>query len=295
VPGPTIIDCVEFNSEFRQLDVLDELCFLAMECERLNAGWIGEKVMAGYRSISDDNFPNRLAAFYKSYRACVRAKVCVLRAAQFKGKDGATAQQIAVDYVTIADKYLAQLGPPILLVVRGLSGTGKTTLARQLSERFGIDRWETDAICREIFGQDHSQADYGRATYAPENRERVYAEMLLRAKNLIDSGRSAIVDGTFLSAKSRLDALAVAAGGRAVPLVVQCHCPDEVARERISERIASGGSMSEARPEIHMQQREADEPDPPGLPVCQVDTTLSLPAMSEVVLKRLSADWTRAN
>jgi predicted kinase len=181
------------------------------------------------------------------------------------------------------------------LIVRGLSGTGKTTLARHLSERLAIEHSETDAVRRELFGQSDSPADYGQATYTPENRERVYKEMLLRAKNLIESGRSVIVDGTFLTAKSRLDAVAIAAAGRAVPLVVQCHCPDDVARQRISERIASGESKSDARPEIHTNQRKAEEPDPPGLPVCHVDTTLSLPAMVEVVLHRLAADWTRAN
>jgi aminoglycoside phosphotransferase family enzyme/predicted kinase len=293
VPKPTIIDCVEFNVELRQLDVLDELCFLAMECERLNAQWISDQIIATYRSASGDNFPDQIAAFYKSYRACVRAKVCALRAAQVAGEGPPFLTKIATDYVAIADRYRAQLGPPVLLVVRGLSGTGKTTLARHLSERLGIERLETDAVRREMFGQSLSPAGYGRATYTPENRERVYAEMLLRAKHLIDSGRSAIVDGTFLTAKSRMDAVALAAGGRAIPLVLECHCPDEVARQRIAARITTENSMSEARPDIYTSQTEAQEPDPPGLPVCHVETTLSLPAMADVVLARLSADWTR--
>jgi predicted kinase len=119
--------------------------------------------------------------------------------------------------------------------------------------------------------------------------------MLHRAHKLLESGRSAIVDGTFLTAKSRMEAVALASGGRAVPLVVHCHCPDEVALQRIAERITSGDSLSEARPEIHANQKINEEPDPPGLQVCHIDTTLSLPAMVEVVLKRLGTEWTRAN
>jgi predicted kinase len=294
-PTPTIIDCIEFNAEFRQLDVLDELCFLAMECERLGAGWVGEEVVSQYRSASGDDFSPRLAAFYKCYRACVRAKVFMLRAEQVSGADQAAAEQSAVDYLKLADEFRAKLGQPVLLVVRGLTGTGKTTLASRLSEVLEIERLETDAIRRELFGESRSPAEYGAALYQPEMRARVYEEMLRRAKCLIDSGRSAIVDGTFLTAQSRLDALLLAAGGRAVPLVVHCHCSDEVARQRIAARLAAGDSLSESRPDVHPRQKDMEEPDPPGLPVCHVDATVSLPAMVEAVLERLSADWMHAN
>ena len=294
-PSRAIIDCIEFNAEFRQLDVLDELCFLAMECERLGAGWIGEEVISQYRSVSGDVFPRRLAAFYKCYRACVRAKVCSLRAEQVSGTVQSSAEQSAVDYLKLADKFREELGRPVLLVVRGLTGTGKTTLASRLSEVLEIARLETDAVRRELFGESQSPAEYGTAIYQPENRDRVYEEMLRRANGLIESGRSVIVDGTFFTAKSRMDALAMAAGGRAVPLVVHCHCPDDVAHQRIATRLASGGTLSESRPEIHLRQKAVEEPDPPGLSVCHVDTTLSLPAMVKVVLKRLSVITAHAN
>ena len=115
--------------------------------------------------------------------------------------------------------------------------------------------------------------------------------MIRRAKGLVDAGRSAIVDGTFLTAKSRIDALALAADGRALPLIIQCHCPDEVAHERITARQAAGDSTSEATPDVHLRQKEAEEPDPPNLPVCHIDATASVPAMIQTVLKRLGVDW----
>lgn len=294
-PAPTIIDCIEFSAELRQLDVLDELCFLAMECERLNAGWIGDEVIAQYRSVSGDQWPERLAAFYKCYRACVRAKVSTLRADQTTGQNKARAEQLANDYLRLADKLREELGRPVLLIVRGLSGTGKTTLAQELSEVLEIERLETDAIRRELFGVSQSPAEYGMAIYQPESRARVYEEMLRRAKILIDSGCSAILDGTFLTTKSRTDALVLAAAGRAVPLVIQCHCPNDVARQRIAARLAAGRSRSESRPDIHAGQKEDEEPDPPDINVCRVDATASLPAMVKLVLKRLGADWISAN
>ena len=79
---PLIIDCVEFSPELRRLDVADELSFLAMECDRLGIGWVGSQVIDFYRRRSGDSLPDSLVAFYKAYRACVRAKVAGLRAHQ---------------------------------------------------------------------------------------------------------------------------------------------------------------------------------------------------------------------
>jgi aminoglycoside phosphotransferase family enzyme/predicted kinase len=292
-PSPTIIDCIEFNKELRQLDVLDELCFLAMECDLLDSAATGDEVISQYRRVAGDHFPDRLVAFYKSYRACVRAKVSSLRAGQATGAGQVEAQRTAQDYLRLADTYGAEIGPPVLIIVRGLTGTGKTTLATRLAELLEIERFETDAIRRELFGESRSPAAYGADNYRPENRDRVYDEMLRRARSVLDSGWSAIVDGTFLTTKSRLDALALASGSRAAPLVVECRCPDDVAQERIAARLAEGDSWSESRREIHSHQQHAEEPDPLGLSVCHVDTTLSLPAMEQVVLDRLGRDWRR--
>jgi len=72
---PQIIDCLEFNLDFRCLDPADELCFLAIECEMLGAPAIGAKVLEHYRSITGD-FPSpRLLDFYKCHRACLRSKL----------------------------------------------------------------------------------------------------------------------------------------------------------------------------------------------------------------------------
>ncbi len=235
-PHPTIIDCIEFNAEFRQLDVMDELCFLAMECDRLGATNVGQAIIARYRADADDRCPERLTAYYKSYRACVRAKVAALRAVQLADAPRAAAIASAAEYLRLADEYRKQIGLPVLLVVRGLSGTGKTTLATRLAETLGIERFETDAIRRELFGKSDSPAGYGEANYEPERRARVYDELLRRAGALIETGRSVIVDGTFLTTASRATAPALAGGGRAIPLVVQCHSTEEVARERIEAR-----------------------------------------------------------
>ena len=74
---PIIVDCLEFNREFRILDSVDELAFLAMECERLAAPDIGNILFATYRQITSDNPPHALTHFYMSYRAMLWAKLAI--------------------------------------------------------------------------------------------------------------------------------------------------------------------------------------------------------------------------
>jgi aminoglycoside phosphotransferase family enzyme len=76
-PQPVIIDCLEFNRDFRILDPASELSFLALECERLGAPRPGELLLKTYGIETGDRLPRELMAFYKSYHACVRAKIAI--------------------------------------------------------------------------------------------------------------------------------------------------------------------------------------------------------------------------
>jgi aminoglycoside phosphotransferase family enzyme len=74
-PDPQIIDCLEFNRAFRCLDPLDELCFLAVECEALGAPAVGARILQDYCRATSEDPPGSLLDFYKCYRACLRAKL----------------------------------------------------------------------------------------------------------------------------------------------------------------------------------------------------------------------------
>ncbi|MDI9818377.1 MULTISPECIES: hypothetical protein [unclassified Legionella] len=74
---PVIIDRLEFNDKLRIMDPVDELSYLFLECEILKRMDIGKLFLTVYQEISKDPVPERLFAFYKSYRACLRAKICI--------------------------------------------------------------------------------------------------------------------------------------------------------------------------------------------------------------------------
>ena len=72
---PRVIDCLEFNEAFRIVDPADELAFLWMECAFLGAPEVGEGIWRAYAETAGDPAPDRLLSFYRSHRACLRAKL----------------------------------------------------------------------------------------------------------------------------------------------------------------------------------------------------------------------------
>lgn len=74
-PEPAVIDCIEFDRDLRVLDAVEELAFLAMECEDLGAAEVGAWFLEIYGRESSDVPDSRLVEFYKSHRALTRAKL----------------------------------------------------------------------------------------------------------------------------------------------------------------------------------------------------------------------------
>src|SRR5688572_6925492 len=76
-PTPVIIDCLEFSRDLRVLDAASELAYFGLECERLGAGYIGRQVFETYCRANSDNPAPALMAFYRSWHACIRARIAV--------------------------------------------------------------------------------------------------------------------------------------------------------------------------------------------------------------------------
>jgi aminoglycoside phosphotransferase family enzyme len=103
---PQIIDCLEFSRELRLLDPLDELGFLALECERLGAPEFATTIFGTYARVTGDAPSGVLIHFYQSYRACVRARIAIRHLADAAPRDPAKWPAQACAYLALAREHL---------------------------------------------------------------------------------------------------------------------------------------------------------------------------------------------
>lgn len=108
-PEPVVIDCLEFSLTLRTLDAAADLAFLAQECERLGAPRVGQTAFAIYSEITRDDPPATLLRFYKSYWACLRAKLCAWHLTDPACRDPGKWSRLATNYLVRAQGYAADL------------------------------------------------------------------------------------------------------------------------------------------------------------------------------------------
>lgn len=102
-PQPLAIDCLEFNQDFRALDPVEELAYLAIECEFLGDATVGPRILAAYAEATGDVPADALFLFYGAGRAFLRAKLAVWHIADLqKGQDEAMWAGRAVRYLRLA-------------------------------------------------------------------------------------------------------------------------------------------------------------------------------------------------
>ncbi len=258
--GPRILDCLEFDDRLRWLDGLDDAAFLAMDLEHLGARDLAEQFIAWYADYSGDPAPGALLHHYLAYRAFVRAKVESLRASQGDPAAAASARQLT----SMTLRHL-RAGTVTLVLIGGLPGTGKSTLAETLNDRLGCSVLSSDHIRKELAGLPPGQpapASYGTGIYTPAWTARTYTELLRRAAQLLAMGESVIADATWTSTENRAAATAMASTAFADLVQFQCTATPAVAARRIDSRT---GTASDASPEVLTRMAAAQAPWPQAI------------------------------
>ena len=262
---PVVIDCIEFNERFRYADVCADIAFLSMDLAWFGRPDLEERLLAAYARATGDYDLYALVDFYQSYRAYVRAKVNALSLASsaFDFAARAKAEADARRYLLVAlAAERPALAAPRLIAVGGMIASGKSSVADALGERLSLPVIASDETRKRMLGVTPTtplRDGPWQAAYSADATERVYAELLRRARVVLESGRSVVVDATFSRRSQRACARAVAQATGAGFSFVECCTSEAVARARLAAR-AQGPSVSDGRSEIYAELAARYEP-----------------------------------
>ena len=259
----TLFDGIEFKAAWRWIDVMNEVAFMAMDLHAHGLPALAHRFVDAYLQQRGDYDGVRLLPWFMAYRAAVRAKVALLRAAQ-PGADRRRETRAARHYLALA---LALAGTPrrrpALLITHGPSGSGKTTLTQSLLERTGAVRIRADVERKRLAGLGalaRSGSGLGGGLYGPAMTAATYARLLDAAAPVVDAGGIAILDATFLRHAQRAAARRWAAE-RGLPFVVlDFPAAPALLRQRLRDRAAHGSEASEADLQVLELQLRTAEP-----------------------------------
>ncbi len=220
--APVLFDAIEFSDVIASGDVLYDLAFLLMDLLERQLPQAANIVLNRYLAETrKDEDLDALAAlpFFLSMRAAIRAKVTAARLQRAEAAERESIAKSAQAYFGFAQRAITP-PPPQFIAVGGLSGTGKTRLARALAPHIapmpGAVIVRSDVERKTLFGAGETEK-LPEAAYAPDVTARVYAAMTDKARRILAAGHSAIVDAVFAQPQER-DAVAAAAKAANVPL-----------------------------------------------------------------------------
>jgi len=271
----TAFDCIEFDPELRWIDLQNEIAFTVMDLLAHERRDLAFRFLDAWLETTGDHAGLAVLRYYLVYRALVRAMVAGIREAQGIGAPGP-------DYLGLADR-LTKQHDPRLLITHGLSGSGKSFVARRLLEQAGAIRLRSDVERKRLFGLralDESSARVPGGIYRSADTQRTYARLLELAQIALDAGYPVIVDAAFLRERER-DMFRRAASDRSVPFsILHCQASPALLRERVRARQAAKHDASEADLSILERQlgdHDALRPDERAIAI-EVDTATPLDA-----------------
>ena len=251
--GICIVDCIEFNEQFRYQDLAADLAFLLMELDYEGFPQLGQTLLDEYIDHTKDYECVLLLSLYKCYRAMVKCKINCLR---LLGCDfgKAASQKLLYNtrrYLHLACGYAMQFKRPVIWVVCGMPASGKSTVSRELAKTLGIRALRSDVIRKQLFGiapETARDASFGQDIYSKDATSLTYGKMLLLAQEELEKGRSVILDATYGTRHHRHNVLSLAKDRDAGIVFAECQASDGVIRDRL---ICRENSLSVSDARIH--------------------------------------------
>jgi hypothetical protein len=255
---PVLFDCLEFDEALAAIDTFYDVAFALMDLCHRGLRALAQRLLNGYLDATWDDAGVALLPLFLSCRAVIRAKVQGLAAER---EDDAEARPREIEaaraYLDLAAGFLAP-APPRLVAIGGISGTGKSTLARKLAPALGAAPGavllRSDVVRKKLCGVRPTER-LGPEAYEERVSQQVYDVLASRAAEVLAAGQAAIVDAVFLDPRERARIERVAVDRGAPFQGLWLTAPAEVLAERVEARR---GDASDATLAVLRDQLAAD-------------------------------------
>jgi aminoglycoside phosphotransferase family enzyme/predicted kinase len=251
-----VFDCIEFNEPFRFVDVMYDVAFTVMDLEARHSKELGNAFLNTYLEETGDWEGLQVLSLYLSRQAYVRAKVTsfLLDDPSVPATVKEEATKTAADYYQQAWAYTKSWQGKLILM-SGLSGSGKSTAALYLARKLGGIHIRSDAVRKHLAGISLRERG-GDDVYTPEMNEKTYGRLLDLGVTLANAGFTVILDAKYDRQQQREQAIAQAQENQ-IPLeIIYCTAPLEVLHQRLENRT---GDIADATADLLASQIEKAE------------------------------------
>ncbi len=255
---PVLFDCLEFDPALATIDTFYDLAFLLMDLCHRDLRALAQRLLSGYLDATWDDGGVALLPLFLSVRAAIRAKVQGFAAdlEEDAARRGCEIEA-ARAYLELALACLAP-EPARLVAIGGVSGTGKSTLARALAPALGrapgAVLLRSDVIRKKLCGVAPTER-LGPEAYDERVSRRVYRALMARATTLLVAGQAVIADAVFLDPGDRARVEQVARDHDVPFDGLWLSAPAAVLAERVEVRRADA---SDATAAVVSRQLEVD-------------------------------------
>jgi hypothetical protein len=261
--GIVAFDCVEFSAALRNIDVISDVAFLAMDLVARARQDLAGIFVNRYLECTGDYSGMSVFGLYFVYHSMIRAKVAAVRSRERQEAEGRVEDiEQLKHYLAVAIRWIKQ-PLPIVVGMHGFSGSGKTWLSSQLMSELPAIRVRSDIErkrCLGIAESASSQSQPGRGAYTARARAGVYESMMNIIDGLIEAGFNIIADASFVMRTDRQLLQALADRKDAAMVWIDVGADDGELVRRLRRRADTGDDVSEADTEVLDYQYEHADP-----------------------------------
>jgi predicted kinase len=255
-------DSLEFNPGLRWIDQASDISFLVMDLMARRRTDLAYVLLNAWLEATGDYDCLAVLRFYLVYRCMVRLKVASIQVQQLHEKARGEHAIKARHYLNLAVSLLEPLKQPVLLLMHGFSGSGKTWNSDRLITSLPAIRVRSDLERKRLHGLPfhHLAQAIDTGIYSDAATARTYDALLGYCETGLRSGFNMIADATFLDREKRKEFLEMAGRIGARPVIFECEASEKILRQRIRDRQAGGWDESDASLKVLKHQMSHFDP-----------------------------------